>query len=67
MILKYENPKLGDRTTSNQYQKDVVIENNDHSIAWQHRRAPEGDIYFFSNQKNAPKQLDLILRGEDHL
>jgi hypothetical protein len=67
IILKYENPKLGDRKTSNQYQKDVIIENNDHSIAWQHRRSPEEDIYYFSNQKNEPQQVDLIIRGEDYL
>jgi hypothetical protein len=66
LLLKY-NQKLGDRKTDRYYQKDIVIANSDHSIAWQHRRAPEGDIYFFSNQKNAPQQLDLILRGEDYL
>lgn len=42
--------------------KDVEIMDNDHSIAWYHRKTNSGDIYFISNQENAAKRLELSLR-----
>jgi hypothetical protein len=42
--------------------EDVVIENNDHSIAWQHRQSANRDIYFISNQKSIRRQVNLSLR-----
>jgi hypothetical protein len=54
----YTNPsfaKLG-------IKKDVEITNNDHSIAWTHRKSQEGDIYFISNQKDTLRDVQLSFR-----
>lgn len=42
-------------------QKDVIIENNDHSIAWVHRRTTDEDVYFISNQKNQQQFINLSM------
>jgi hypothetical protein len=33
-------------------EKDLEILNNDHSVAWTHRKIGEDDVYFISNQHN---------------
>ena len=40
-------------------EKDVEINNNDHSIAWTHRKYEEQDIYFIANQKDEKRKLRL--------
>jgi hypothetical protein len=39
--------------------KDVEIVDNDHSIAWTHRKVANDDVYFVSNQKNTQQTIDL--------
>ncbi len=43
-------------------QRDVEIENNNHSIAWAHRKMADADIYFISNQKNSEQFVKLSFR-----
>lgn len=45
-------------------QKDVEILNNDHSVAWTHRKAGDDDIYFISNQKNTKQELEISFRND---
>lgn len=45
-------------------QKDVKILNNNHSIAWVHRKAGDDDIYFISNQNNATQELEISFRSD---
>jgi len=40
---------------------DVLIENNQHDIAWTHRRLNATDIYFISNQSAQQKKLRIRL------
>jgi hypothetical protein len=39
--------------------KDLIIENNNNSIAWTHRKIENGDIFFISNQTNAVQYVQL--------
>jgi hypothetical protein len=43
-------------------QKDVEIVNNDHSIAWTHRKVEDADIYFLSNQKPVEQDIKFSFR-----
>jgi hypothetical protein len=43
-------------------QKDVEIVNNDHSIAWTHRKVEDADIYFLSNQKPLEQDIKFSFR-----
>jgi hypothetical protein len=43
-------------------EKDVEILNNDHSIAWTHRKIGNDELYFISNQKNSEQIIDLSFR-----
>jgi hypothetical protein len=43
-------------------QKDVEIVNNDHSIAWAHRKVEDADIYFLSNQKPVEQDIKFSFR-----
>jgi len=43
-------------------QKDVEILNNDHSIAWTHRKIGYDDVYFISNQKDREQIAGLSFR-----
>jgi alpha-L-rhamnosidase len=43
-------------------QKDVEILDNNHSIAWAHRKVDEDDIYFVSNQANIKKRVEINFR-----
>lgn len=43
-------------------QRDVFIENNDHTIAWTHRRVDSADIYFISNQKDSTRWINISFR-----
>jgi len=40
-------------------QKDLEILNNDHSIAWVHRKVGDDDIYFITNQKDSEQFINL--------
>jgi hypothetical protein len=58
MIAPYTDPtfeKLG-------LEKDVDIKNNDHSIAWTHRKTNDADMYFISNQKDEEKVVTISFR-----
>ena len=39
--------------------KDLEISNNNYSIAWEHRRVANADIYFIANQKNEEQFVEL--------
>ena len=43
-------------------QKDVEILNNNHSIAWTHRKIGDDDVYFISNQKDSIQYVEFIFR-----
>jgi hypothetical protein len=43
-------------------EKDVDVLNNDHSIAWTHRKTTDADIYFISNQKHSQQDARLSFR-----
>lgn len=43
-------------------QKDIEVINNNHSIAWTHRRTEDADIYFISNQKANDQLVKLSFR-----
>jgi alpha-L-rhamnosidase len=43
-------------------QKDVEILNNNHSVAWTHRKVGEDDIYFISNQNNTEQRITCNFR-----
>jgi hypothetical protein len=43
-------------------QKDVEILNNNHSIAWTHRKVGNEEVYFISNQKDSPQKIELNFR-----
>ena len=45
-------------------QNDVEILNNDHSIAWTHRKVGDDDIYFVSNQKNTEQEIGISFRND---
>ena len=40
--------------------KDLEIKNNNHSIAWTHRRIGDADIYFISNQTNRQQPVEIL-------
>jgi hypothetical protein len=42
--------------------KDAEFLNNNHSIAWAHRKKDDTDIYFISNQKDSAQWVELALR-----
>jgi len=42
--------------------KDVIIENDDHTIAWTHRKTGNSDIYFLSNQLNKEAKVHISFR-----
>lgn len=42
--------------------KDAEVLNNNHSIAWTHRKKGDTDIYFISNQKDSAQSVYLALR-----
>jgi hypothetical protein len=44
-------------------QKDVEVLNNNHSIAWIHRKSTDADIYFISNQKDSTQFIKLSFRS----
>ncbi len=48
-------------------QKDVSILNNDHSIAWTHRKIGADDVYFISNQKETDQNIELVFRNGDEM
>jgi hypothetical protein len=43
-------------------QKDLEIVNNDHSIAWTHRKEKNADIYFISNQNAVEQKIEMNFR-----
>lgn len=43
-------------------EKDLVIDNNNGTIAWTHRKLPDADIYFLSNQKNSMQFVKMSFR-----
>jgi hypothetical protein len=43
-------------------QKNVEILNNNHSIAWTHRKTADADIYFVSNQNSAEQRIAFNFR-----
>jgi hypothetical protein len=43
-------------------QKDIEIVNNNHSIAWAHRKVEDADIYFLSNQKPVEQDIKFSFR-----
>jgi len=45
--------------------RDVDIINNDHTVAWTHRKQDNLDIYFISNQKNEKQNLRISFRIDD--
>ena len=45
--------------------KDIEILNNNHSVAWTHRRVGADDVYFLSNQKNAEQEVTLLFRSSN--
>ncbi len=47
--------------------KDVAIESNGSSVAWAHRKTPDADIYFISNQLNRSQTVKISFRiqGKD--
>lgn len=55
-------PYLDSSFTKLNLQRDVIIEDNDHSIAWTHRKTKDADIYFISNQKNQSRLVHLSFR-----
>lgn len=48
-------------------QKDVEIINNNHTIAWTHRKTADTDIYFISNQKDNGQLVTLSFRVTDKI
>jgi hypothetical protein len=42
--------------------RDVMIEGNNHLIAWTHRKVGDADIYFFSNQSNMAQSVRMSFR-----
>jgi hypothetical protein len=47
--------------------KDVTIEENDeHAIAWTHRKTKNADIYFLSNQANSTQGFKIKFRVEQY-
>jgi hypothetical protein len=42
--------------------KDLDIENNDHNLAWTHRKLADADIYFISNQADSARSIKLSFR-----
>jgi alpha-L-rhamnosidase/Glycosyl hydrolases family 2, sugar binding domain len=48
-------------------QRDLEILNNNHSIAWTHRKAANTDIYFLSNQTNTAQSVRMSLRVNNML
>jgi hypothetical protein len=48
-------------------EKDVEIRNNDHTIAWTHRRMEDGDIYFIANQRGSSRMVQLTFRVQDKI
>ncbi|WP_460557852.1 glycosyl hydrolase [Ferruginibacter profundus] len=48
-------------------QKDVEILNNNHSIAWTHRKVGDDDVYFIANQKGSKENVELIFRNTNKM
>ncbi len=46
-------------------EKDVEILNNNHSIAWAHRKVGGEEIYFISNQKNTEQEVELVFHNSN--